>query len=481
MNARYFSGLPLLALVAPLAAQAAAPPLVPVTGFLTDDAGAPITDTVALELALYTSANATSPLWSEVQAVDVDGGQFTVYLGEQTPLTLDTFRDHGTLYLGITVGTGAEMTPRFEVATAPFAAFAQYCDDAATVGGIDPSDFRLVSDTIGWSDLTPSTLPAGLADGDNDTTYTAGTGVLLANRVFSADQSTIQLWSTNVAYDTLAELRTELDGIYAAKQTCTNNQVLAANSVGVWVCTNSTALPISEAAVDAAVLNNGYALASDLATLNTAVTTAQSNITTLQGSVGTINTDVTSLQGSVGTINTNVTALQGSVATLQTQLSSSGVVDYRYTQTNAPMNLTGIIPWDDTIPQITEGSEVLTVAITPKKTADLLVIEGTINWVEPVNHSNYFTVALFRDAGVNAIATAVDGASNGNGRCTANGYTQICTMPIRFTLVAGSTAATTFRLRAGLDGGNVYINQANDGRKLGGTLYSTLSVTEMGQ
>lgn len=475
-------GLMSLALLAPTAAEAAAPARVPVTGFLTDDAGAPITDSVALELALYTSPTATSPLWSEVQAVDVDGGQFTVYLGEQTALPLSTFREHGVVYLGLAVGTGAELSPRFAVATAPFAAFAQYADDAASLGGRDPTQFRLIADAFDWSDVTSSTVPTGLADGDDDTTYTAGSGLTLANGALAADRFTIEGWARTVAFDSLTDLRTQLDGVYAAKQTCTTDQVLVADSAGAWVCTASTALPLSETAVDAAVANNGYAMASALTALEASVTAAQADVTSLQGSLGAASGNVTTLQSGVGAVSTSVTALQGNVTTITSQVGSAGVVDYRYSQTAASLDLPSTIPWDDSVPQITEGNEILTVTITPKKSANLLVIAGTVNWTEPSNHSDYFTVALFRDAGANAIATAVDGASNGNGRCTGNaGYPQVCSMPFRFTTVAGSTAATTFRVRVGLNGGNVVINRGYDARKLGGTLYSTLSVTEMAQ
>ena len=56
---------------------------------------------------------------------------------------------------------------------------------------------------------------------------------------------------------------------------------------------------------------------------------------------------------------------------------------------------------------------------------------------------------------------------------------QICTVPIHFSMVANTTNALTFHLRVGLNNGNVYINQSFNGRRLGGTLASTLSVMEI--
>ena len=366
------------------------------------------------------------------------------------------------------------------MATAPFAAYAAYGGDAGTVTGLDSGQFQRVTDSVAWQDVT--SVPSGLSDGDKDTTYTAGSGLALATRTFSADRTTLEGWARGVTYDSLAELRAQLDGVYAAKQTCTTDQVLMADAIGAWVCTDSTALPLSEAAVDLAVANNGYALATDLASLNTTVTGTTGSMSTLQGNVATINTNVTSAQASLITASTNAATVQGNLAALTAQAGSTGVEDYRYAQTAAPLNLAGTIPWDDTVPQITEGTELLAVSITPKKATNLLVVDGTVNWTEPANTGDYFVAALFRDAGVNAIASAVDGASNGNARCTADAvHSEVCTLPFRFTLVAGSTAATTLRLRVGLNGGNVYINQGVNSRKLGGALYSTLSITEIAQ
>ena len=53
----------LLAILAPFAAQAAAPALVPVTGYLTDDAGAPIDGDVDLQVRLYATATGGTALF----------------------------------------------------------------------------------------------------------------------------------------------------------------------------------------------------------------------------------------------------------------------------------------------------------------------------------------------------------------------------------------------------------------------------------
>jgi hypothetical protein len=313
---------PALALLVPFAADAAAPALIPVTGFLSDDAGLPIDDQVTVGLKLYTSGTAASSVWEEVQQVDVDNGQFTVYLGDATPLDLALFKANPALYLGIAVGTGVEMTPRFHVATAPYAAYAQYSDDAAKVGGIDAADLQKTADSIAWTRVTG--VPAALADGDQDTLYTGGTGLTLSvAHQFAVDQTVIEGWARGVAYDSLTELRGQLDAVYAAKQGCPAGQVLVSDGTS-WVCTDPATLPISEAAVDSAVANNGYATGTALTSLTTRVTTAETAITSVTGRVTTAEGAISSLTSRVSTAETAITSLVSRMTTAETAIALYG-------------------------------------------------------------------------------------------------------------------------------------------------------------
>jgi hypothetical protein len=195
------------------AARADAPAYLPIQGILSDAEGAPLDGDVSVAFALYTADFGGTELWAETQTVTADDGLFAAYLGDITPLDLALFRDNGTVYLGVTVGTDAEM-PRFQIATTGFAAFAQYAGDAATVGGHPPTDFQMTGAAVDWTDITG--IPADLADGtDDDTTYTAGTGLTLTDTTFAADQTQVEAWARGVAYDTVAELRAELDTAYA--------------------------------------------------------------------------------------------------------------------------------------------------------------------------------------------------------------------------------------------------------------------------
>jgi len=125
------------------------------------------------------------------------------------------------------------------------------------------------------------------------------------------------------------------------------------------------------------------------------------------------------------------------------------------------------IPWDDTIPQITEGIEFLTVSITPKSATSLLVID--IIAVLSSNLSDYITAALFQDATSNALA-ATTMASGGN--------SFPITITLRHYMTSGTTSSTTFRFRAGSNGNNIYFNGTSSARQLGGVSATSISVTE---
>lgn len=120
----------LLAFVASASSASAAPQIVPQTltqqGRLLDSDGAPV-DGVQLTFtfSLYTAASAGTAIWSEQQTVTPDNGYFSAKLGEGTAFTPDIFDgSRGALYLGIKIGSDAEMAPRQELTSVPFAMLA---------------------------------------------------------------------------------------------------------------------------------------------------------------------------------------------------------------------------------------------------------------------------------------------------------------------------------------------------------------------
>lgn len=112
-----------------------------------------------------------------------------------------------------------------------------------------------------------------------------------------------------------------------------------------------------------------------------------------------------------------------------------------YARTNSTVFETGVVPLpaDDTIPQQTEGKEYssLNTSYTPQRASSLLEVDVFL----PVVDAN-MNVALFRDAGNDAIVAAVAQLQSTSAFCV-----------LKAVVPAGSTTATTFKLRYGSNSG----------------------------
>jgi len=130
---------------------------------------------------------------------------------------------------------------------------------------------------------------------------------------------------------------------------------------------------------------------------------------------------------------------------------------------------TTALPNDDSIPQITEGDEYMTLAITPASATSKLKIEVTVNASHSVAHA--IVVALFQDTTANALAAAAQYQGSGDG--------MVC---VSFThyMTAGTTSATTFRVRAGgATGATTTFNGQGAARRFGGIISSSITITEI--
>lgn len=94
-------------------------------GRLADSDGTPLTDTVNMAFRLYDAASGGTPLWEELwtgsNAVQVSDGLFNVMLGSLNSIPQNIIAENDQLFLGITVGTDDEMTPRVQLGSVPFA------------------------------------------------------------------------------------------------------------------------------------------------------------------------------------------------------------------------------------------------------------------------------------------------------------------------------------------------------------------------
>jgi hypothetical protein len=150
-------------------------------------------------------------------------------------------------------------------------------------------------------------------------------------------------------------------------------------------------------------------------------------------------------------------------------LLSGSVAQVVASEDGAVATGTTIMPSDDTIPQNTEGDQYLSVSITPTSSTSILIIDVTFNGAISVN--GQVVVGLFQDSTANALAAVALNVVGVNDR-------NICTF--RHKMTAGTTSATTFKVRAGPNSaGTLTFNGSSGSRALGGVYASSITVTEI--
>lgn len=173
-----------------------------------------------------------------------------------------------------------------------------------------------------------------------------------------------------------------------------------------------------------------------------------------------------------GKLNTNSSVVTANItdgAVTEPKVDNGFVVQVVNTQTGAVATGTTIIPWDDTIPQNTEGDQYMTLAITPKSTTNKLKID--VVWHGSSSATNQIQVALFQDTTANALAAISSYQTTPTGG-----------VALQFThyMTAGTTSSTTFKVRAGGGvAGTTSFNGQSAVRRLGGVMASSITITEI--
>jgi len=158
-----------------------------------------------------------------------------------------------------------------------------------------------------------------------------------------------------------------------------------------------------------------------------------------------------------------------SVTKVTPVMGGGKIVQVVNTQTGATDSGTTLNPKDDTIPQNTEGFEVMTLAVTPTNASNTLLIDVVV--FMGTSAAGYQTVALFQDTTANALA-AINHIQSVADTSVA--------VQFRHKMTAGTTSATTFKVRIGQNtAGTVRFNGVDGSRLYGGVGASSITITEI--
>lgn len=160
----------LVALFLCLNAYAVLPPTLNYQGHLTDSSGIPIDGPMNMTFAIYDIETGGTALWSDTRSVTIDQGVFSVELGGGlNPFPLGLYEN--PLWMGLTVDTDAEMSPRRSISST---AFSFKAEDANTLEGVSVSTLDQSLHVIDTAN--PHNVTAAQAGAADAATLSAHTG-----------------------------------------------------------------------------------------------------------------------------------------------------------------------------------------------------------------------------------------------------------------------------------------------------------------
>ena len=151
-------------------------------------------------------------------------------------------------------------------------------------------------------------------------------------------------------------------------------------------------------------------------------------------------------------------------------MSAGSAVQVVNVETGNVATTTTTVPIDDTIPQITEGAEFMTLAITPTSATNKLMIQVSVSVSSAATNSHVLSM-LFVGTTANALAVmgSRDSAAN-----------MVVSQTFNHIVTAGATSELTFRVRCGMNtAGTFTFNGVNGVRSFGGALASSITITEI--
>jgi hypothetical protein len=279
-------------------------------------------------------------------------------------------------------------------------------------------------------------------------------------------------------------------GVYALMYDGTNFVLMNPATIINWLLARGTALA-SASTVDLGAADSDYVEISGTTTITSlGSTTARNHVwVRFQGAL-TLTHNSTSLILPTGS---NITTAAGDVAEFvrlsgsnwqclgyvpvsgkpvaaitRSDLPAGSIIQTVSATYTSNADLTATIPLDDTIPQITEGTEVVAVTITPTSAAS--TIEISFHAFGAASSASVLIAALFKDSGSNALqVSSMIAGGSGLPDCIS----------VNFLENAVNTSARTYRVRVGMSSGTCRLNGTLTSRLFGGAAAAYLVAREI--
>ena len=164
--------------------------------------------------------------------------------------------------------------------------------------------------------------------------------------------------------------------------------------------------------------------------------------------------------GTVGQVLTSAGA--GAPPTFAAAAAGGKVLQVVHAESGAVATTTTIMPADDTINTSSEGGEFFTLAITPANVSNKLIIQSVIHYSHSANNT-FCTTNLYQDstaASISIIGTNMERVG-----------TDMTSMVGLHYMTAGTTSATTFKIRAGGNNGGTFTLNGAGGNRFGGGIH----------
>ncbi len=189
-------------------------------------------------------------------------------------------------------------------------------------------------------------------------------------------------------------------------------------------------------------------------------------------------TGTASLSAGIISSNGSVLSSLGNGSSNQVLKNTSAIVGWSFTgllqlvsaSTFDRISTTGTsIANDNSIPQISEGTSILSLAITPKSaSSNLFILFSTSGTPATASTTTPPIMALFVDSGVNAVAAQYLCYRSSGSSCSGM---------LSYIVPSGSTATKTYEVRIG--GSDFQVNSGSSSRKFGGVASTYLIIAEI--